>query len=79
MNGSLKHDLLHPEDLTRVEIAEMSSGPHATAEQLNLLAAHAHHVNILRREEIEELSARLARVEALIKGIEARRGTPPAT
>lgn len=62
---------VHPEDLTHEEVHEIVVSPHVRAEQLNLLAAHARHVNAQRLAEVKELDARLARINARLAELAA--------
>jgi hypothetical protein len=62
---------LHPENLNPEEILEIVHSKHVTAEQLNICAAHARHLNDERAHDIDELDKLLKKIEARLEEISA--------
>lgn len=62
---------LHPENLDPEEILEIVHGKHVTAEQLNIFAAYAKHLNAERAHEVDELDKLLKKIDVRLKEISA--------
>jgi hypothetical protein len=62
---------LHPENLNPEEILEIVHSKHVTAEQLNIFAAHARHLNAERAHDVDELDKLLKKIDARLKEISA--------
>jgi hypothetical protein len=60
---------LHPENLNPEEILEIVHSKHVTAEQLNIFAAHARHLNAERAHDVHELDKLLKKIDARLKEI----------
>ena len=65
---------LHPENLKPEEILEIVHSEHVTAEQLNIFAAQARHLNAERAHDIDELDKLLKKIEMRLKELSASDG-----